>query len=716
MYSDAGRNAPAPFSVAFYGKGGIGKSTISSNVSYILSQKFRVLHIGCDPKHDSTRLLLPDRRQTTVLEKVVRGEKISSLEEIVVRGKGGVYCIESGGPEPGIGCAGRGIITAFNILSELGIEKIDPDFRVYDVLGDVVCGGFAVPMRTDYSDGIIIVTSGEYMSIFAANNILKGLTRFGGGRPRVLGIIQNSRAVRGEDGMVERFADAVGLPILAKIPRCPEFAQCEDANEPILALFPDSEPCRELEKAADAVTAAASGRGRMYTANPLDDDSMEDLYREKALRRGSRTVLRHPPCAGRGNITETCSAAGAADIAYFVRDMDIVLHGPDSCAYIFSSFHDRMNLGGPGNRAIRFRPSMDQMHCTGLSDADSIFGGADKLRRTLEECIGRGSENIMVITACMAGIIGDDVHSVIEKVQLAHPGVNIADVRCDGNMTGHMGEGLYMASKALLQFADRSVQPEADAVNLVGMTFTKLNERRRNSALERLLGLFGLRINCRFVGGCDFDSVKNLRKGRINILISDFPVARKLAEEIRDTVGIDYLDAPAPIGIRGTERWIEALGNMLGMEDESRAAVRSERERYAVITDSLRRSVSGLRVAIYSKNRQNLVWLTDLLSDSGAEVVYVGFGPSKYRRGDEFAAYAAGTEVREDYTPDGVIADFGRDRLDLLICRDELLERLPCRRTEPVNGLAGTDGLEYAAEQIARALKLPAAEGWRSAQ
>ncbi|MBP5735301.1 MAG: AAA family ATPase, partial [Candidatus Methanomethylophilaceae archaeon] len=179
--------------IAVYGKGGIGKSTMSSNLTAALSDNgHKVLQIGCDPKHDSTRLLLGGEVKSTILDYMKDtppGER--RLDDVVSEGYKGCLCAEAGGPEPGVGCAGRGIISSFDLLRDLGGDSILRDVTLYDVLGDVVCGGFAVPLRNEYAEIIYIVSSGEFMSIYAANNILKGICNYD--PDRVGGIIFNSR-------------------------------------------------------------------------------------------------------------------------------------------------------------------------------------------------------------------------------------------------------------------------------------------------------------------------------------------------------------------------------------------------------------------------------------------------------------------------------------------------------------------------------------------
>ena len=157
--------------IALYGKGGIGKSTTSANLSAAFSEKnLSVMQIGCDPKHDSTRMLMHGRWIPTVLEQMYEKKDIKE-EDIIFEGFGGVRCVEAGGPEPGIGCAGRGIIATFQLLEKM--KALFGDVVVYDVLGDVVCGGFALPMRDGYAEEVYLVTSGELMSLYAANNISK---------------------------------------------------------------------------------------------------------------------------------------------------------------------------------------------------------------------------------------------------------------------------------------------------------------------------------------------------------------------------------------------------------------------------------------------------------------------------------------------------------------------------------------------------------------
>ena len=202
--------------VAFYGKGGIGKSTIASNVSALLAmQGKKVLHIGCDPKADSTRLLCKERIKT-VLE-VLEEKDYPEREDLVYRSESGVWCVESGGPEAGNGCAGMGIITAMKELERLGVFEEDWDVVIYDVLGDVVCGGFSVPMRQRYVDRVYIVSSADFMSLYAANNILKGVVSYSDERNLLGGFVFNHIREQEEECIAEEFTNRVKGRIAAII-------------------------------------------------------------------------------------------------------------------------------------------------------------------------------------------------------------------------------------------------------------------------------------------------------------------------------------------------------------------------------------------------------------------------------------------------------------------------------------------------------------------
>lgn len=245
--------------IAVYGKGGIGKSTTVSNVAAALAEKgMKVMQIGCDPKADSTILLRHGKEASTVLDLYNKKRQDLKLEDMVQVGYGGVVCVEAGGPAPGLGCAGRGIITALEKLQETGAyETYEPDIVFYDVLGDVVCGGFSMPMRKGYADKVFIITSGENMAIHAGANIAMAVENFRNrGYASLGGIILNRRNVPREEEKVQELAEDFHTKVIGTLSRSELVPEAEVLGKTLLEVCPDSEMAEEYRTLAEQILEA----------------------------------------------------------------------------------------------------------------------------------------------------------------------------------------------------------------------------------------------------------------------------------------------------------------------------------------------------------------------------------------------------------------------------------------------------------------------------
>ena len=267
--------------IAIYGKGGIGKSTTTQNLTAgLVEHGKKVMVVGCDPKADSTRLLLGGLAQKTVLDTIRdEGENVE-LDRIMRTGFGGTRCVESGGPEPGVGCAGRGIITSINMLENLGAYTDDLDFVFYDVLGDVVCGCFAMPIREGKAKEIYIVASGEMMALYAANNIAKGISRYArAGGVRLGGIICNSRNVDRELDLLRAFSKELGTQLLYFVPRDNIVQRAEINRKTVIEYKPDSAQAQEYRNLAEAVINNTT----FTIPTPMTQERLEQILLEYGL-------------------------------------------------------------------------------------------------------------------------------------------------------------------------------------------------------------------------------------------------------------------------------------------------------------------------------------------------------------------------------------------------------------------------------------------------
>ena len=276
---------------AIYGKGGIGKSTTTQNlVAGLAEAGKKVMIVGCDPKADSTRLILHAKAQNSIMEMAANAGSVEDLEleDVLKVGYRDIKCVESGGPEPGVGCAGRGVITAINFLEEEGAYEEDLDFVFYDVLGDVVCGGFAMPIRENKAQEIYIVCSGEMMAMYAANNIAKGIVKYANsGSVRLAGLICNSRNTDREDELIMALAARLGTTMIHFVPRDNAVQHAEIRRMTVIEFDPTHKQANEYRELARKIDANRN----FVIPTPIEMEELEDLLMEFGLMDQEDTTI-----------------------------------------------------------------------------------------------------------------------------------------------------------------------------------------------------------------------------------------------------------------------------------------------------------------------------------------------------------------------------------------------------------------------------------------
>lgn len=677
--------------IAIYGKGGIGKSTLSSNISAALSMAGKkVLQIGCDPKHDSTRLLMGGKRITTVLDyiKCVNPTDYKT-EDILTCGFCGTGCIEAGGPTPGVGCAGRGIITAFELIDKLHIKE-QYDTIVYDVLGDVVCGGFAVPIRREYADTVFLVTSGEYMSIYAANNILRGIKNYDGQERRVAGILYNCRNVKNEDERIKAFSEAVGLPVFAKVPRNDIFALAEKKNVTVMEM---TEGRNEIAEIFNDIAARILSGPKLYPAKPLSDEDLEEvILNGKTLPAASKTasevrtasdeedkkdydgyqsgylsknVLRDEPLHG-------CAFNGAMNMSIHIRDAVILAHSPKSCIYL-----SYQGVSSSGRRRLFERgvilPSsiVPNMVSTEMTEDDMVFGGTEKLLDTVLKIKDRKPrpKAVIVVSSCPAGIIGDD----IEKTKaLSEPDFPVIILKADGNLTGDYLQGMLMA---YTQLARQIIEPAAAVCqNTVNVIFEKVVSKNTESnfnTMSRYLSRMGVRVNCRFLCNTDFDSLKNFCSAPLNLLAYKDYTGIILEDFFKKEYGSRFYEDPFPVGFAETESWLKGVGKFFGKEREAEEITEQNRRIYRERIGNVRKSLAGKKLMVVTYNH-DLDWILKTAMDAGMDIVKLCILNNSQDEGFRSRLpETAAIEKEENYDRENRVRDLEKYRPDILLSNYE---------------------------------------------
>lgn len=720
--------------LAIYGKGGIGKSTITANVSVALAEAgYRVLQIGCDPKHDSTRLLLGGFTQSTVLELMKLGGS-PELTQVVMTGYKGIKCIEAGGPEPGVGCAGRGIISMGTYLKNSGLKLNDFDFVTYDVLGDVVCGGFGVPMRNDYSNEVYIVSSGEFMAVYAANNISKGIRNFSNPKGKLGGLIGNQRGVKGERELLEELAQRLGSQLLTFVPRNELFREAELNCMTVMEYAPNSDIADLFRKLARTI---ANNRTTILPS-PLSEDELEELNLKYAAVKTVRRSRSKPSLANVTPLTNVestsfkrylghkrdasdtgdfsdrpalhgCALAGAFNITSQVGDAVTIMHAPAGCAHW--SFAALMSVGARSSTSAESH-LLPNLLCTNILEDDVVFGG----EKTLEELIlathaQREPKAFFLITSCPVSIIGDDWAKVTRRVQ--EKGIRVVYVDSEGIIAGDYHRGMLNAYKIIADTFIRSdLAPEEDSVNIVGERNVSTTVEKSFDEMKEILDDLQLRLNCRFVRETSVGEIANFKKGSVNVLAGNDPVAFEVKNFLSSKYGAPFLESPPPLGFYDTEDFVRRLASEFSRDKESDELVSKAKRRYWSRVDKLKRTLSGKKMMIFSY-AQNLDWLLSTLRDVEAKIVKVCLYDScienTFRSRFDDVPVETGYDAAkrlddiQDHMPDLVLTNY----VPKETVKGVHYDVLPLC---PPNGFQV--GLDYA-EAWSKKMRVPFMEGWR---
>jgi nitrogenase iron protein len=670
--------------IAIYGKGGIGKSTVSANLSAALALLgCRVLQIGCDPKHDSTRLLHHGRKVTTVLDYILNTPPDDQkASDVLMEGYLGTGCIEAGGPRPGKGCAGRGILTSFDFLNEHSVLK-GYDTIVYDVLGDVVCGGFAVPVRPQYAQAVFLVTSGEAMSIYAANNILSGIRNLDEGGKRIAGIIYNSRGAGDDKEKVMEFAKAVGLPICLSIPRSESFLEAEKKALTQVEMDKESREARLfLELAANIKKGLI-----LYPAQPLDEEQMEAFMQGKKIeelqKEGSGPVKNSlsfgsscedcpeaalpeekkeneiRPIPKKRALSDPfsrmplfgCAFRGAMDLAVQVKDAAVLGHAPKSCTSYAANGITSYGRNGLYARGVIY-PAFIPQHFdnTDINIQDAIFGGVEHAREKALALAAKGIKDIIVVTACIPGLSGDDLEPL--KAELKAKGVDMYIVKSDGVEEGSYNDGMALCYKTLAREAVKPVtEVDKDSLNLVYELSWSLKTQDDQLVLEGLLKELGIRVNCRFLYDTSIRDINGFLKAPFSLMAREDKLGLEIKKIFEDRYGCRFLKGTMPRGFGETKRFIEEIGTLYSKEEAAAALISKYTRIYEERLQSIKRSFEGKRVMIFKNSP--VPWLEDLVSDLGLDVVW-SFLPKESKKKDPEWRHAFSAEWKKD------VEDFGK--------------------------------------------------------